>query len=294
MSSNEKMSTRLEISLPTIANVPTPNVAPDIRTHAVPPWDFMDDDYQAHEDECAYLQQQLKPNPRSMQDAAFCCSCQKEESRSLQFRINARRMINFINISPRQKSLILDRYVSLVEQYSVTKRRYTRAYGSMRFFTTLFGIVTPALVSIQPFFGSEATTNPMYWSVFVTSLTAALLNGYISLYKVDKKYTSSTRAYLQLESEGWQYFSLVGKYGEIDPVTEIPPTHANRFTVFMQTVEKIRTGEARVNYSSHGNESSRSSRSRSDIDLRGGGRRSETETKDAQRGAVSRPEQQVV
>ncbi len=198
-------------------------------------------------------------------------------------------MINFLNISPRQKSLILDRYVSLVEQYGVTKRRFTRAYGSMRFFTTLFGIVTPALVSIQPFFGNEATSNPMYWSVFVTSLAAALLNGYISLYKVDKKFASSTRAYLQLESEGWQYFSLVGKYGEIDPMTGIIPTHANRFTMFMQTVEKIRKGEARVNYSNPAHDSSTSSRSRSEIDLRGGGRGSEREAKERQESRMSRP-----
>lgn len=292
------MSTPLEISLPTVANVAPdaepPTTEPNAGAHVAPPrWD-VDDDYQAHEDECAYLQQQLKPNARAMQRSASCCSCQREESRSVQFRRNARRMINFINISPRQKSLILDRYVSLVEQYGVTKRRFTRAYGSMRFFTTLFGIVTPALVSIQPFFGSEATSNPMYWSVFVTSLAAALLNGYISLYKVDKKYTSSTRAYLQLESEGWQYFSLVGKYGEIDPMTGIIPTHANRFTMFMQTVEKIRKGEARVNYSSHANESSSSARSRSDIELRGGGRSTEREAKDAQRSIVNHPERQVV
>jgi hypothetical protein len=256
------------------------------RQTTTPNWDDVEDDYQAHEDECKYLQAQLKPTHRREQ-RHNCCSCDKEESRSIRFRRNVRRMINFLNISPRQKSLILDRYVSLVEQYAVTKRRFTRAYGSMRFFTTLFGIVTPALVSIQPFFGQEATSNPMYWSVFLTSLLAALLNGYISLYKVDKKFTSSTRAYLQLESEGWQYFSLVGKYGEVDPMTNILPTHANRFTVFMQTIEKIRKGEVRINYSNHLHDSSTSSRSRSEVDLRGGGRGSEREAKERQGTVVS-------
>ena len=88
----------------------------------------------------------------------------------------------------------------------------------------------------------------MYWTVFCTSLAAALLNGFISLFKVDKKFQSSTRAYLNLESEGWCYFSLVGKYGEMDPDSNIVPTHSNRFAMFMQTVEKIRRGEARVQY----------------------------------------------
>ena len=115
----------------------------------------------------------------------------------------------------------------------------------------------------------------MYWTVFCTSLAAALLNGFISLFKVDKKFQSSTRAYLNLESEGWCYFSLVGKYGEMDPDSNIVPTHSNRFAMFMQTVEKIRRGEARVQYAHGGADPSSSTRSRSEAELRGGGQRSD-------------------
>ena len=102
-------------------------------------------------------------------------------------------------------------------------------------------------------------------------LLAALLNGFISLFKVDKKFQSSTRAYLNLESEGWSYFSLVGKYAEINPVTNMNPSHANRFNMFMQTVEKIRKGESRVQYAHGSGEISSSTRSRSAVELRGGG-----------------------
>ena len=67
------MSTRLEISLPTVANAAPdaePTTEPNAGAHVAPPrWD-VDDDYQAHEDECAYLQQQLKPNARGMQRSA--------------------------------------------------------------------------------------------------------------------------------------------------------------------------------------------------------------------------------
>ncbi len=234
-----------------------------------------EDDYQAHADEVQYLSHQLQPSARSnTQSARRCCDCcKRDDARSDKFRRNVRRIVNFLNVSPRQKSLILDRYVTLVEQYADTKRRYTRAYHGMRFFTTLFGIVTPGLVSIQPFFGAESTENPMYWTVFCTSLAAALLNGFISLFKVDKKFQSSTRAYLNLESEGWSYFSLVGKYAIVDDDsdTTLPPTHANRFNMFMHTVEKIRKGESRVQYAHGAGELSASTRSRSAAELRGGG-----------------------
>ena len=246
----------------------------DNSTSASTTWpNTTEDDYQAHADEVQYLSCQLKPNAKHSQTTVRrCCNCcADDDARSNRFRRNVRRVVNFLNISPRQKSLILDRYVSLVEQYADTKRRYTRAYHSMRFFTTLFGIVTPGLVSIQPFFGAESTENPMYWTVFCTSLLAALLNGFISLFKVDKKFQSSTRAYLNLESEGWSYFSLVGKYAEINPVTNMNPSHANRFNMFMQTVEKIRKGESRVQYAHGSGEISSSTRSRSAVELRGGG-----------------------
>ena len=235
------------------------------------PVDFAWDEFQAHADECAHLERQLKPSP--LRDSALhrrTCCC-RNSIRDNRFRGSVRRMVHFINVSPRQKALILDRYVSLVEQYSGVKRRYTRAYHCTRFFTTLFGIITPGLVSIQPFFGSEATSNPMYWSVFTTSLAAALLNGYISLFKIDKKFASSTKAYLNLESEGWQYFSLVGKYGKVDSMTGERPSHTNRFNTFMDSVERIRKGEAKVNYTNATAATGTSGNIRSEPDLRGGG-----------------------
>ena len=120
---------------------------------------------------------------------------------------------------------------------------------------------------------TEAASNPMYWTVFSTSLAAALLNGYISLFKIDKKFASSTRAYLNLESEGWQYFSLVGKYAKLNPATGERPSHANKFNLFMGAVELIRKGEARVNYTNTASAPIASGNRISEADLRGGGER---------------------
>lgn len=259
----------VEVALPELVNTPSEEEEEHINV-----WNDIEDEFQPHTDECSYLERQLQPRPvrtPALPSESRCCCCARDSTRHNRFRGSVRRMVHFINVSPRQKALILDRYVALVEQYSGVKRRYTRMYHCTRFFTTLFGIITPGLVSIQPFFGSEATTNPMYWSVFTTSLAAALLNGYISLFKIDKKFASSTRAYLNLESEGWQYFSLVGKYAKINPLTGARPSHANRFNLFMDSVERIRKGEAKVNYTNTSGIPSTSGNRMSEPDLRGGG-----------------------
>ena len=209
------------------------------------------DDFLYDSNEIACMNNQLQPrlldSENRRRPSCFCCCSKTHESQSDKFRLNVRRTVHLLNISPRQKSLILDRYVSLVEQYSKTKKRYSCLYGSTRCVTTLCGILTPALVSIQPFFGSDTWANPMYWTTFSTSFTLALINGYIALFKIDKKFNSSTKAYLDLETAGWEYFSLVGRYAA-ENENEPRPTHANRFLQFMTRVEEIRKGESKVEY----------------------------------------------
>ena len=201
------------------------------------------DEFQPHNNELLSLMTELKPATTKKRRTCHTC-CQSDTS----FRRNIRRSINLLNLSPRQKSLLLDRYVSLVEQYADSKLRFTVVYTCARTISTLCGILTPALVSIQPFFGADSVTNPIWWSSFGTSFALALINGYISLFKIDKRYISTTRAYYQLESEGWSYLSLTGMYG-VNEADE-RPTHSLRFRGFMNRVEEIRKGEFSVEFSS--------------------------------------------
>jgi len=176
----------------------------------------------------------------------LCCRPPRDDINSNKFRRNVRRSVNFLPLSARKKAIILDRYVSLVEAYAKVKKRYTIAFNLARFWVTLFNILTPAFVSIQPLFGLDATSNPMYWTTWATTLTSGLLTSYISLFKLDKKFYSTTRAYLRLETEGWQYFTLTNKYGKDETMPR--PTHDNRFYLFCQSVESIRKIEMKVDY----------------------------------------------
>ncbi len=192
-----------------------------------------------------------KPSCFSRFPCFSCFSCDPEDdAKSKKFRRNVRRVVNLLNISPRKKAIILDRYVSLVESYAKTKKYFSYTYNAARIVTTLCGIVTPALVSIQPLFGNGDSTiyNPVYWATWGTSLTSGLVSSYIALFKLDRKFYSTTKAYLRLEGEGWAYFTLTGKYAIIqEPGDE--PTHSNRFVIFCNEVEAIRKGEVSVDMS---------------------------------------------
>ena len=237
------------------------------------------DEYMYDREEIECMKDQLRPRQKQMNSSICCCLNARHESRSAKFRTNVRRTVHLLNISPRQKALILDRYVALVEEYANVKQKFTVLYNSTRCVTTLCGILTPALVSIQPFFGADSFVNPVYWATFSTSFTLALINGYISLYKIDKKYQSTIKAHSELESAGWEYFSLVGRYAQsADP--DAKPTHSTCFLQFMDRVEEIRKGESKVDYgaSSASEEHSGAFRA-SSIDIHGGASSAELKKK---------------
>jgi hypothetical protein len=175
----------------------------------------------------------------------LCCRPPKDDMKSARFRRNIRRSLNFLDLSPSRKAIVLDRYVSLVETYNHIKKRYTVAYNFTRSIVTLLHVLTPGFVSIQPYFGADTYSNAMYWVTFATTVVSGLITSYISLFKLDKKFYSTTHAYLRLESEGWAYITLTGKYGR-DPDTGVAPTHDSRFHQFCNEVEQIRQSEMKV------------------------------------------------
>ncbi len=226
------------------------------------------DDFLYNREEITYMNQELRPQKPEDQKSLLCC-CGTDQ-RSSRFTKSVRRTLHLLNVSPRKKGLIMDRYVQLVEAYALEKSRYTKFYNSLRCLTTVCGILTPALVSVQPLFGADTTANPVYWTTFSTSFTLALLNGIISLYKIDKKYASSTKAYLSLETIGWQYFSLVGPFSQ-QSETDPPATHSNQFGKFMARIEEIRKTESQTEYSGGNEERGGTQNSSSSMDIRGGG-----------------------
>lgn len=200
------------------------------------------------------LEYQLSPNYDISEKITCCaricsivsCRAPRDDLRSKKFRRNVRRSINFLNITTRKKAILLDRYVSLVESYQATRKKYTIAYNSTRSIVTLLNILTPAFVSIQPVFGADTYYNFMYWTTFATTVISGLISSYIGLFKLDKKFYSTTQAYLRLETEGWCYFTLTGKYAKNIENPLVKVTHENQFRRFCSEVENIRRSEMKT------------------------------------------------
>jgi len=206
---------------------------------------------QDDETEKRNLEYQLAPTnditePQTcLENIKNCVLCRpRDDLNSTRFRRNVRRSINFLVLSSRKKAIIMDRYVSLVESYAKTRQRYTAAYNGTRSIIAVLNILTPAFVSIMPFFEDEhLQQNAMYWVTFATTVVSGLTNAFERLFRLDKKYYSTTHAFLLLETEGWHFLTLTGKYATKDGVES---THENKFHTFCHEVECIRRSEMKV------------------------------------------------
>jgi len=147
-----------------------------------------------------------------------------------------------LEIEPYKKTILQERYLSVLSNFQ--QRSVTLAYMFYitRIIVTVGSILVPAFLSIQ------GSTNQMqlYWVTWVLSLSVTISNGFMTLFKVDKKYFFINTTLELLCSEGWQYVGLSGRYSGKD--TNIPPTHDNQFLVFFHMAEKIKMRQVEEEY----------------------------------------------
>ncbi len=119
---------------------------------------------------------------------------------------------------------------------------------------TVGSLLVPALLSIQNSDKSFTYTASnfaaqIYWTTFVISLLVTTFNGILTLFKVDKKYYFLHTHLERLRSEGWQYFSLTGRYAVLkEKDKEKAGTHQNQFVQFIHIVEKIKMKQVQEEY----------------------------------------------
>ena len=143
-----------------------------------------------------------------------------------------------------QKEIIKTRYLHILENFKRRTRNYSIIFFLGHFIITVGSLLVPALMSIQN--SDQSTTFSgvnfpvyMYWTTFIISLFVTTFNGVLTLFKVDKKYYFLNTTLERLRSEGWQYFSLTGRYsGKL--IGHKTPTHANQYMFFTHYIEKIK------------------------------------------------------
>lgn len=151
-------------------------------------------------------------------------------------------MINYLEIEEEKKLIIKKRFLSLVKKYKNYTKYYIIFFDIGRLIVTLGSISVPALLSTEYYIDRKAS----YWSVWIISLLVSFINGYITLYKLDKKYYSNIATIERLVCEFWLYMSLCGKYS--GQYNNVVANHENQFIYFTHNIEKIQTKNVEDQY----------------------------------------------
>lgn len=148
-----------------------------------------------------------------------------------------------------QKHILRDRYVALVDRTEERASHFTFFFYTSRVIVTVGSLFVPALLSIQsPTASSGQFTYQVYWSTWTLSLLVSVFNAFLTLFKIEKKFSYLHTDLERLKSEGWQYAELSGRYSGFYTQSQMP-THANQFIFFCHVVEKIRLKEIEAEYS---------------------------------------------
>ena len=175
----------------------------------------------------------------------LCCTKYKDRS-------SFQNILQHLDLSDVQKQIIQVRYLNILENFQRRSRNYSYIFFSGHVIITVGSLFVPALLSIQnsdkdfTFSGSNFTVQ-IYWATFVISLLVTIFNGVLTLFKVDKKYYFLNTTLERLRSEGWQYFSLTGRYDGRLLKNEIP-NHINQFVHFTHYIEKIKMKQVEEEY----------------------------------------------
>jgi len=174
----------------------------------------------------------------------ICCTKYKDKS-------NFQNILDELELTYVQKQIITTRYLSILENFQRRSRNYSYLFFSGHFIITVGSLFVPALLSIQNSDKSFTFTGysfsvQVYWATFVISILVTIFNGILTLFKVDKKYYFLNTTLERLRSEGWQYFSLTGRYASHND--RQPTTHANQFLYFTYYIEKIKMKQVEEEY----------------------------------------------
>ena len=146
---------------------------------------------------------------------------------------NIQEAITNLNIDSQKKLILKNRFLFLIQQYKSYSIYYIIFYDIGRCIVTIGSISIPALLSTENYLQREIS----FWIVWSISLLVSLVNGYITLFKLDKKYFSTNTTIEKLVCEFWQYMSLCGKYS--GSYGHNIPTHDNQFVFFTNNIERI-------------------------------------------------------
>lgn len=145
-----------------------------------------------------------------------------------------------LDIESHKKTVLQDRYLKVLENFHSRARSLSYYYYITRVIVTVGSILVPAFLSIQ------STSVYIYWNTWIISIAVTICNGFMTLFKLDKKYYFINTTLELLHSEGWQYVGLSGRYATKEG--QMTTTHENQFIIFFKMAEKIKLRQVEEEY----------------------------------------------
>jgi len=145
-----------------------------------------------------------------------------------------------LDIESHKKTVLQDRYLKVLENFHYRAKCLSYYYYITRVIVTVGSILVPAFLSIQ------SSSVYIYWNTWIISIAVTICNGFMTLFKLDKKYYFINTTLELLHSEGWQYIGLSGRYATKEG--QITTTHENQFIIFFKMAEKIKLRQVEEEY----------------------------------------------
>ena len=153
-----------------------------------------------------------------------------------------KKNINSLKLNDEAKLNLQSRYVYLLSKYKNYQTYYSITFNYGRFMVTVGSILVPAILTSD----NISDKFVLYWVVWAVSLLVSIINAYIHLFKLDKKYYSNIWMIENLSCEFWQYKALCGKYS--GTYTQNKPSHENQFVFFCNNIERLQVRNVEQNY----------------------------------------------
>lgn len=151
--------------------------------------------------------------------------------------------LELIKISDQQRTILKYRYTDLHKKARDHSQKYSFYFNYGKMCIVVGTILIPALLSIEYVLNKEL----IFWITWSISLSVSILNGFFSLYKIDRNYYMSHTLIEEFCSEFWQYASLTGRYSGFYNQDQ-HPTHENQYVYFTNAIEKIQMRSIESSY----------------------------------------------
>jgi len=180
-----------------------------------------------------------------------CCCVRRlnSETRVKQFE----DVINRLPISEYYQRLLLARFLTQVEYFEKWTFVANCRYNACRIVIGIGSMTLPSIQSIQSSENIRGYETELFWISVVLSILVLIANSFIGLFSLDHKYHQYKSTLEKLNSAGWIYFELSGKYQLLGM------DHQSGIVEFFNEIETIKRmmyqNEDKVNTSQSANDS---------------------------------------